>query len=262
MTPDDHEQWSELAAGYALSALDDADHATYLEHAATCDTCRQLEQDLSEVMSELAHATPAATPPPSLKASIMQAIAEDDDRRAAPVVSISERRPVVGLTAVPANAGASADITTTRRTRRMPMWMAAAAAVVFVAAVGGVWVGTSGHKPASVAARCAKVHCPTVTLTAAGKSVGAVMVLDHTAYVQTEGLPSTPAGTSYVLWYVPASGTPVGIGAVATSSSAGPVRAGSFDKPMTTVTGFAVSDEPGTTVPAAPSHVLATGPVT
>jgi hypothetical protein len=30
---------------------------------------------------------------------------------------------------------------------------------------------------------------------------------------------------------------------------------------MTNVTGFAVSDEPGTTVPAAPSKVLATGSV-
>ena len=81
--PDEHEEWSELAVGHALSSLDDADEAMYLEHAASCDTCRELEREFSETLADLALAAPTVAPPPSLKASIMAAIGDDDSRGAA-----------------------------------------------------------------------------------------------------------------------------------------------------------------------------------
>ena len=40
--PDEHEEWSQLAVGHALSSLDETDEAMYLEHAASCETCREL----------------------------------------------------------------------------------------------------------------------------------------------------------------------------------------------------------------------------
>ena len=89
--PGDHEVWAELAAGHALSALDDTDEAVYLEHAATCSTCRELERDLSDLMAELAHVVPPVTPPASLKASIMRTVAEGGSRTA-PVIAMAGRR--------------------------------------------------------------------------------------------------------------------------------------------------------------------------
>src|SRR5450432_1985976 len=103
MVPDDHDAWSELAAGYALSALDDADQATYLEHDGLCTVCRQLEHDFSEVIADLALTAPAVTPPPSLKASIMRAVVEDDAHRAQ-VIPIAVRRDTADL-AIATNAG-------------------------------------------------------------------------------------------------------------------------------------------------------------
>jgi hypothetical protein len=255
---DDHELWSELSAGYVMSALDDADQASYLEHAANCPICRQLELDFTEVLADVAHATAAMVPPPALKASIMRAIAEDDANHASPVVSITDRS-VVGQPMPSPSALSSLSERRAPRARRLPGWLVAAAAFVVVGAIGvGVGVATSGGKPASVAARCAKVNCPIVPLTSDGTAAGDVMVLGQVAYLDASGLPATPAGESYVLWYI-AGGHPVGVAAVRTLPTSGPVSAGSLPVPLADVTGFAVSEEPGSAVPKTPSHVVAQG---
>src|SRR6185437_4300073 len=96
--PDEHEEWSELAVGHALSSLDDADEATFLEHAASCETCRELEREFSETLADLALAAPTVLPPPSLKASIMAAIGDDESRGAA-VIPIDRGRESAGARA-------------------------------------------------------------------------------------------------------------------------------------------------------------------
>jgi anti-sigma-K factor RskA len=242
--PDEHEEWSELAVGHALSSLDDADEATYLEHAASCETCRELEREFSETLGDLALTAPAATPPPSLKASIMAAIA-DDEARGGAVIPIDRHRESVRS-----------------RARKIPLWIGGVAAAVVAIALVAVFVVAPGNKQASVAARCAAVNCPIITLTGGGKSVAAVMVLDNTAYIDPHGLPATPTGDIYVLWALSSGKTPVGVGALHTVPSSGPVRAGSFTTPIGNVSGFAVTEEQGGGIPAIPSeHVLAQGSV-
>jgi hypothetical protein len=249
MTPEDHERWSELAAGFALSALDDADQATYIEHAVSCDTCRKLEQDFSEVIADLSLITPAVTPPASLKASIMRAVAEDDERRA----------PVIPLTGRPRRFVHDGASTVPRRMRSMPTWLVGAAAAVVALALVAVWL-VPRHKQASIAARCAAVNCPVVTLTGAGKPLAAVMVLDNSAYIDPHGLPATPAGDVYVLWALSNGTSPVGVAALHTVPSSGPIRAGAFTTPIGDVRGFAVTEERGASIPATPSeHLLAQG---
>ena len=245
---EDHERWSELAAGHALSALDEGDEAAYLEHASTCSVCARLERDFGAVVRDLSPLVAALTPPPELKQSIMRSIA-DDAERATPLASLADRRP----TGSPARNGRSAP-------RR---WLAVAAAAAVLAAVG-VSVGlaaTAHHGTGSVAARCAQVHCPTIQLDAAGQPVAVVMVLDHHAYVQAAGLPATPTGKSYVLWWISRTDKPVAVDAVRTRPGAGPVRVGGFTTPMTDVAAFALSEEPGSKAPAQPSQVLASGSV-
>ncbi len=241
--PDEHEEWSELAVGHALSALDDADEALYLEHAASCETCRELEREFSETLADLALTAPSVAPPPSLKASIMAAISADGSRGDAAVIPIDRRRESVGA-----------------RPRKMPLWIGGVAAAIVAIALVAVFVVAPGHKQASVAARCAAVNCPTITLTGGGQSVAAVMVLDNTAYIDPHGLPATPKGDVYVLWALSTGKTPVGIGALHTVPTSGPVPAGTFTTPITNVSGFAVTEEPGDAVPATPSeHLLAQG---
>ena len=238
-TPDEHEEWSELAVGHALSSLDETDEAMFLEHAASCETCRELEREFSETLAELALATPVVAPPPALKASIMAAIGEHESHVAAviPIDRDSVRR----------------------RGRKLPAWVGGVAAAVVAIALVAVWV-VPGHKQASVAARCAAVNCPIVTLTGGGQSVAAVMVLDDTAYIDPHGLPATPKGDVYVLWALSTGKTPVGVAALHTVPSSGPVRAGSFTTPISNVSGFAVTEEQGDAVPATPSeHLLAQG---
>jgi len=239
--PDEHEEWSELAVGHALSSLDDADEAMYLEHAASCETCRELEREFSETLADLALVAPKVTPPPTLKASIMAAIGDDESHRAV-VIPIDRRGGSVSS-----------------RARKIPLWVAGVAAAVVALALVEVWV-VPGHKQASIAARCAAVNCPVITLTGGGQSVAAVMVLDDTAYIDPHGLPATPKGDVYVLWALSSGKTPVGVAALHTVPTSGPVRAGTFTTPIGNVSGFAVTEEQGDAVPATPSeHLLAQG---
>jgi hypothetical protein len=267
LPPDDHELWSELAAGHAMSSLDDADEAMYIQHSASCEVCREMERDLSLVLADIARATRPITPPPGLKDSIMAAVREDDDV-AARVIPITGRREVVepvALTIVGGTDISSPDAPSpaaswsSRRVGKMPAWIVGVAAAAVALALVIVWVAPGG-KTASIAARCAKVDCPVVTLTGGGQSVAAVMVLDNAAYVDPHGLPPTPAGDVYVLWSLAKGKAPVGIAAMHTVPTSGPVRAGSFTTPITNVSGFAITEEQGDSVPVTPSeHLLAQG---
>lgn len=255
MMPDDHDAWSELAAGYALSALDDADQATYLEHAGSCTICRQLDRDFSEIVADLALTAPAVTPPPSLKASIMRAVVEDDTHRAQVIpIAVTRDGPEQ---VIASDSGLASPVS--RRGRAVPPWLFAVAAVVVAVALVAVWA-LPGRKQASVAARCAAVNCPVVTLNGAGQPLAAVMVLDDTAYVDPHGLPPTPKGDVYVLWSLSDGKSPVGVAALRTVPSSGPVRAGAFITPIGDVRGFAITEEQGNSIPATPSeHLLAQG---
>jgi hypothetical protein len=103
------------------------------------------------------------------------------------------------------------------------------------------------------------VNCPVITLTGAGQAVGSVMVLNNTLYVDAHGLPATPSGDVYVLWSISTGKAPVGLAALRTAPSSGPVRAAAMTAPITSVAGFALSEEHGNSVPAAPTRVLASG---
>ena len=76
------------------------------------------------------------------------------------------------------------------------------------------------------------------------------MVLDNAAYVDPHGLPPTPAGDVYVLWSLAKGKSPVGIAALHTVPTSGPVRAGTFTTP---ITANAVMDLPQPLSPTTPS---------
>jgi anti-sigma factor RsiW len=106
----------DLTAAYALDALDAEDAREYEAHLARCERCREELASLSDAAGALAYATDAPSPPPELRARILQQAER-------------ERPNVVPL---------------------RPRWtlpVAAAAAVAACAAIGlGLWASSLSNK--------------------------------------------------------------------------------------------------------------------
>src|SRR4029450_9382026 len=73
----------DLAAAYALNALDPEDRWTYERHLDTCEPCREEVASLRESAAQLAYAAGGRAPPPALLDRILRAARED---RPAPAV--------------------------------------------------------------------------------------------------------------------------------------------------------------------------------
>src|SRR4051812_10895798 len=113
---DEHERWAELAAGYALSALEPAEEAEFRAHLAGCPACQHAVAAHERVAAELGAAVPPATPPPGLWDAIAARLDDGDEE------AVTGAAPAAGADVVPL-AGRR------RRTRR---WLAAVAAGVVV----------------------------------------------------------------------------------------------------------------------------------
>jgi anti-sigma-K factor RskA len=193
----DH-QWSELAAPYALGALDPEARARFEAHLADCAACRGEVQSLREVTALLANTAPPATPPAGLRDRILR-----EARRVRPI-------------------GA-------RRAGLAP-WLAAAASLVLALGIGYAYLrerATGERASASLAAArdslavrdslVATLLSPdagTAALAATGQAPSArvfwspsrrrlVMAVFHLA--------PAPVGRTYQLWAI-AHGKPVSIG--------------------------------------------------
>ena len=147
--------------------------------------------------------------------------------------------------------------------RRMRVLLASLAAAVIAA--GAVWSGLPGT-PARPAAGCARARtCREVRLTAAGSAAPAaeVIVTGQTDWLRPAGLPAdNTARQVYVLWQVSAGHAPVAVGAFDIGHHGRALlRIGSLTEPYRGTRAFAVSIEPGRTIPAAPSHPVAQGRV-
>jgi anti-sigma-K factor RskA len=92
----------DLTAAYSLDALDPEDAREYEAHLARCERCREELASLSDAASALAYATEAPTPPPELRARILQQAARERSN----VVPLRPNwaRPVAAVAAVAACA--------------------------------------------------------------------------------------------------------------------------------------------------------------
>ncbi|HEX3493559.1 MAG TPA: sigma-70 family RNA polymerase sigma factor [Streptosporangiaceae bacterium] len=146
--------------------------------------------------------------------------------------------------------------------RRMRVLLASLAAML-IAAVS-VASGLSGGAPARPAAGCARARtCREVLLTPAGSAAPAaeVIVTGRTVWLKPARLPAdNTARQIYVLWQLAGGRSPVAVGAFDVGRHGGRlVRIGSLAEPFRGTRAFAVSIEPGRTIPAAPSHPVARG---
>lgn len=264
----EHEDFEQLAAGYALSALEPEDEVRFLAHLPACAAC---ERDLLthlETAAALAAEAPDVEVPDGLVLELRRAVeAESPDAFAAPPAPRS------------ADAGPAsqrpADVLPLRRPspRSRALLAAAAAVVLLVVGLSGTTLVLSQEARTQLARGERLQEAVSVLAQQGGRSVplhddqeqvAAVALLhDDAVSLVVDGLAPTAEGTSYVLWALSPYGGkhPVGVFHVRGEGVEVlrdlPLRDGTGD-----VAGLAVTLEQGDTAPAAPRGVpLAVGTV-
>lgn len=252
----DDTRWEELAAGFALHALEPEDELAFRAHLSGCTTCQATLDEHSLVaaqMASLVDDTTTAAPPWS---------------RIRPVLGAPPARvvPPQQLRPLPAREEATGPRLPHPRHARL---LAAAAAFVGLAGVGiAGWQiadrssGTGGV-PSAVSACRASSTCHVVRLLADSKvEAGDVLVRDGSAAVVPTAMPALDASHVYVLWQIPRDGRPTPVTAlphVATSKTSDSVT---LVIPYADTTAFAMSVERSDQVPTQPTKVVAIGTAT
>ena len=215
-----HEDYKEMLAPHALDALDTTDARVFEDHLSSCAECRAEAADWRDTAALLAHVAPPSAPSDELRARILSA-AKQSTEASARVVPMPPRR-ISNL---------------------WPTLLKVAAAVAFVALIGGVlWLWrrdvTSRREIARLTrevatqqrelarTRDALAHQRDLvallssenakrmelTGTAAAQQARGTFVFDQKtgkAMLITEALPAAPAGMAYELWFIPKGHLPM-----------------------------------------------------
>lgn len=244
----DHGRYDELAAGYALHALEPADERQFRAHFPGCERCEHALAEYTSVTAALADSWPAG-----IRAQIPDEPGRLLGERILAAVSGQEARPN--------------DLEERRRRRRRTTAAVSAAAAALVIA-GGSWAALSGAPPGTQppAAGCVQAgHCRQIVLTSATSHtpVARVIVSGTSVWLVPAGLPADRDSRQiYVLWQITGTHTPLAVGSFDIGGHAAlPVRIGSLAEPFHRTWAFAVSLEHGRSIPQAPSRPVALGPV-
>lgn len=263
--PDPHAVFEELAAGYALHALEPEDEQLFVAHLSACARCERVLSEHAAVLAQLAYAPDAAEPPPSLLEGIRAGISASGRGVDFPRQPEAADAPVP-LAAVRARRDAA-------RLRRAGTWMGIAAAFALVVSLG-VW-NTSlrqdrdeqaawSERMASAVATLRDRDTEVVPLEGDSGQVVAVALLngDEMSLV-VDGLPVNADGTTYVLWGESRYGDKRAVGAFDVTSPGQDVLEGlRLKASLDGVTKLMVTREQGTDAPPIPTlPVLASGTV-
>jgi len=190
--------WTELAAPYALGALDPAERAEFERHLETCASCRAEVQSFREVSGLLAHTVPPAAPPAELRDRVLGA---------ARLV-----RPL------------------TPRRRGILAWAAAAAVVLAILGGFGYWRAANEARVLRTRLDVAQSQLDSTKYVVAALLDSSVAITDlaatgkaptmrlywnrarHIVVVAAFDLPPAPAGRTYQLWAIEKGRAPVSVG--------------------------------------------------
>lgn len=220
----------ELAAAYALDALDASERAAFEAHSATCAICRGEVTEHRRTAAALATLN-ATAPPPGLRERVLADAART--RQLAP-----QPAPVVALSG--------------RRRAKAATWLAAAAAVVTIA-VGAVLLVGRGEASFNDQV-AAMMDDPDARMAELDGPAGAFKLVwdDRHVAVLGDALPPPAPGMRYELWLLDAAGAhPMGL---LDEAPGGGVRR-MLDVPADmTVAGWGVTLEPpgGSATPSVP----------
>jgi anti-sigma factor RsiW len=270
--PGGHDEYEELAAAYALDALEPGEGVRLEAHLAGCAACRGSLDSFREVAARLGDVS-GQEPPAQLGAAILAAALAD-----------AAARPPADPTAEPAVRPSKAPVPI-HRARLRPGWrahqatrrpggpshrataVAAAAAVIVAGAVaGGLAASSAGGPPAGVGAACAATAgCHTVVLTdrVTHRRVATLVIDGRTARLVPQGLPADdPSRDIYVLWQITDRRNPLPVGSFdVRRSSRRAIDVGTLAETYPATRGFAVSLQRGRRIPPRPSSPVALGTV-
>ena len=277
-----HDEWDELAVGYALTALEPQELERFVEHLVTfCPDCNVSVHDTEAVGAALGAALPVPEPSESLRSHVLAAALAARPALPQSSADLGLLEPAIdpgpALTSRPgggAHRVATVVDLSQRRQRRLSGeragWLMAAAAAVVAVALGiTTWSATQSrdNQRNKVSAIAAQLRSPgtVVPLKAdGGKGANIVTVVAHAGSVAVvaSGMDKTPKDSSYVLWGLATpTSAPVALGMFSVGDSSVQTAQVAADS-TETYQGFkvfAVSQEPGHTPPSAPTDVLASG---
>jgi len=244
----DDARWAELAAGYALHALEPAEEQAFIIHLADCAVCRATLDDhelVAAQLASLADDAESAAPPWSRIRPVLEPPSDG-----APVHELRPRHNE------PHARGLQP-----RHTRLLAA-AAAFAALVAIGVTGWQLAGRSGNgstTPTEVAACRAASDCHVVALLAGKAEAGDVLVRSTTATVVPTAMPALDRSHVYVLWQLPRDGRPTPVTVlrhVQTDEAGSPA---SLAIPYDDTAAFAMSVESADAVPSRPTKVVAIG---
>lgn len=255
-----HAAWDELAAGYAVSALEPEEEETFTAHLRGCDRCKETLESLREVTAHLAYAAEPADPPADLGRRILDAAAAERP------ASFGTRPPVTPLAPKVRRPGRVWQPTFHVAT------LAAAAAILAVLGMG-VWNlslrGDGDARQAALRRRDAALTCltapeaPKFQLTSAGGQRAKTCLAGGSAYLVVDRLDrNDPASSVYVLWWMDAEEKPHAVERFDVESGGTGVYALPLNVSPAEVRAMAISLEPGRGLPAAPTRPIASGTAT
>jgi hypothetical protein len=277
-------RWNEQAVAYALHALEPDEETALQGHLAGCRSCQATVAETEVVAAALGGTVEQVDPPPGLRQSILDEIAQTPQVGTAGVRAAGAAdagAPERGGRGARGPAGARPAGTGRgpggpgRRRRRLVVAALALAAVVGVAGVGGLAayaVQVQQERDAQIAQSQAladvlvQVGRPGTThatlATSGGEPVGAVVTTPTARMVVTDGLPANDRGTSiYVLWGIGTTPPqPIGTFDVEAAPEPGVHQLGPAGAGQPFL-GYAISLEPGRSAPASPTTVVASGQV-
>jgi hypothetical protein len=249
-----HERYEELAAGYALEALEPQDEQPFLVHLSSCPMCRQLVAEFREAAGNLALLADPAPVPAHLGETI----------RAAALGESATPLRVVGSPARSRRRDRSRRPAALLH-RRAPMLLAAAAALLIAAGVGTGLAVTGQSAPGAPTTCSAATGCHRIVLSDATthRPAAVVLVQSGVAYLLPRSLPpDNEASEIYVLWQVTGAHTPLPVASFdVRSGQHSAIKMGPLAAPYSATWAFAVSLEQGRVIPPAPSHPVALGTV-
>ncbi|MDQ1706647.1 MAG: hypothetical protein QOF18_3013 [Frankiaceae bacterium] len=240
----EHDRWEELAAGYALHALEPDEEATFLAHLETCAHCRAVLDDHSFVAAQLgALADDAGVTTPSWS-SIRDVVVP----------------PGTATAPTPATPSGVVSLDVERSRRRQPRLLTAAAAAVLIAGAGtAAWQlasgGSQSSRSSAIAACEQATGCHVVHL----DGTAVVLATASQARVLATSLKAPAAGHVYALWQLPRDGSPMLVTLLPAVSQDRPGPSAALRLPYADTAAFAISEEPADVTPTHPTDVVATG---
>lgn len=253
---DDADTFQELAAAFALGALDPAEVAAFREHLEGCRRCRSLVAEYAAVAAALPETLDEMEASPSLRGRVLSAAWRERPIETPPSPAAHDvRRPTRG------SIGQG----------RSRLW-ASAAAALFVAAIGlGSWnaqlqqrldqqsFALMLQRQALDAVATGARQWPLVGTQEAPRAEGVIVQAEgeRDAYLLVRALPTLPADRAYQAWVI-TEGKPAGAGILAVDAG-GPYMV-RLERPLAGVETVAVTSEPvgGSPSPTGPIVVAAT----